>query len=107
AFVRFFESHGLLQLRERPKWRTVRGGSKSYVDALLSDFSGTLRLATPVTQVRREPGGVTVVDSAGHADRFDNVLIATHADQALAMLHAPSHEERELLGSFSYTTNAA
>ncbi len=107
AFVRFFESHGLLQLRERPKWRTVKGGSRSYVNALLADYSGALRLATPVGKILRDADGVTVVDQAGNQDRFDNILIATHADQALAMLDRPDAEERDLLGAFGYTTNTA
>lgn len=107
AFVRFFESHGLLQLRERPKWRTVGGGSRAYVKALLADFAGSLRLSTPVAKVLRDADGVTIVDHAGNADRFDNVLIASHADQALAMLDSPDQAERDLLGAFDYTTNTA
>jgi predicted NAD/FAD-binding protein len=107
AFVRFFESHGLLQLRERPNWRTVRGGSRAYVGALLRDFGGQLRLATPVAKVERDARGVTVTDRSGAEDKFDAILIATHADQALGMLDAPSADERDLLGAFGYTTNIA
>lgn len=107
AFVRFFESHGLLQLRERPNWRTVTGGSRSYVRALLDQFGGQLRLATPVANVSRHADGVTVTAKTGQVDQFDAILIATHADQALAMLEAPSAAERKLLGAFSYTTNVA
>lgn len=107
AFVRFFESHGLLQLRERPNWRTVRGGSRSYVEALLGQFSGEVRLANPVAQVLRDKAGVTIVDYQGNADRFDKVLIASHADQALAMLDRPEVQERALLGAFQYTRNLA
>ncbi|WP_297103404.1 FAD-dependent oxidoreductase [uncultured Devosia sp.] len=107
AFVRFFESHGLLQLWERPNWRTVAGGSRAYVGALLQDFAGQLRLATPVAKVVRDAAGVTVTARTGQVDQFDAILIATHADQALSMLDAPSARERELLGAFSYTTNTA
>lgn len=107
AFVRFFESHGLLQLRERPNWRTVKGGSRAYVAALLQGFAGEVRLSTPVATVQRDRQGVTVIDRQGHADRFDKILIASHADQALAMLDAPIGQEGELLGAFSYTRNLA
>ncbi len=107
AFVRFFESHGLLQLRERPNWRTVKGGSRSYVNALLGQFAGEVRLSTPVAKVQRDRGGVTVIDHNGHADRFDKILIASHADQALAMLDQPDAEESNLLGAFQYTHNLA
>lgn len=107
AFVRFFESHGLLQLRERPNWRTVTGGSRAYVRALLGDFKGQLRLSTPVARVARHVDGVTVTARTGQVDHFDAILIATHADQALAMLEAPSEAESRLLGAFSYTTNVA
>ncbi|ODT65424.1 MAG: NAD/FAD-binding protein [Pelagibacterium sp. SCN 63-23] len=107
AFVRFFESHGLLQLRERPNWRTVKGGSRAYVGTLLDEFSGEVRLNRPVAKVLRDAQGATVVDYEGHADRFDKVLIASHADQALAMLDQPDEEERALLGAFQYTHNLA
>jgi predicted NAD/FAD-binding protein len=107
AFVRFFESHNLLQIWVRPKWRTVKGGSRQYVNALLSRFAGELRLATPVASIQRDADGVTIVDAKGNSDRFDQVLIASHADQALRMLDAPSAAERELLGAFEYTTNTA
>ncbi|QYO77143.1 NAD(P)/FAD-dependent oxidoreductase [Devosia salina] len=107
AFVRFFQSHNLLQIWERPNWRTVKGGSRAYVNALLDRFRGELRLSTPVATIRRDATGVTVVDGRGHGDRFDQVLIASHADQALGMLEAPSASERSLLGAFGYTVNTA
>ncbi|QQR38778.1 NAD(P)/FAD-dependent oxidoreductase [Devosia rhizoryzae] len=107
AFVRFFQSHNLLQLWDRPQWRTVKGGSRAYVSALLSRFAGTVRLSTPVVSVQRDTHGVTLVDAKGGAGRFDQVLIATHADQALRMLDQPSKDERELLGAFAYTRNTA
>ena len=107
AFVRFFQSHNLLQIWERPNWRTVKGGSRSYVQALLSQFRGEVRIATPVARIRRDASGVTIVDNKGHADRFDQVLIASHADQALGMLESPSQAERDLLGAFGYTVNTA
>jgi uncharacterized protein len=107
AFVRFFESHGLLQLWQRPQWRTVEGGSRAYVRKLLEQFGGELRLSAPIAKVVRDGKCATVVTRDGHADRFDSVLIATHADQALAMLETPSEAERRLLGAFTYTRNTA
>ncbi|MBO9590527.1 NAD(P)/FAD-dependent oxidoreductase [Devosia sp.] len=107
AFVRFFESHGLLLLTARPLWRTVRGGSRVYVNALLKQFAGEVRLSSPVAKVFRDATGVTVRDRNGSEDRFDRILIATHADQALRMLDEPAKDERELLGAFEYTKNLA
>lgn len=105
AFVRFCSNHGLLDLGARPKWRTVVGGSQVYVDRILADFDGELRLATPVAAVERKGGRVTITDKAGNPDLFDEVVIASHADQALAMLADPSPQEAELLGAFRYSSN--
>jgi predicted NAD/FAD-binding protein len=105
AFISFFESHGLLSISDRPRWRTVTGGSRQYVQRLLEDFSGTLRLDAGVREIRRAPGGVTVIDSRGHAAIFTDVVIATHADQALAMLSDADDQEHAILGAFSYTPN--
>ena len=107
AFIRFCDNHGLLDLGVRPKWRTVIGGSRTYVDKLLAGFAGELRLGTPVASVERKGGQVIVTDRHGHVDRFDEVVIASHGNQALAMLTDPSPEERELLGAFRYSTNLA
>jgi predicted NAD/FAD-binding protein len=105
AFVRFCDNHGLLNLGARPKWRTVIGGSRTYVDRLLGDFAGELRLSTPVAKVDRQNGQVTITDRQGQVDRFDEVVIAAHGNQALAMLADPSPQERDLLGAFRYSTN--
>lgn len=107
AFVRFFDRHGLLALTDRPRWRTVTGGSRNYVDRLLGDFDGELRLATPVARIRRLAGRVEVTDQRGHRDIFDEVVVAAHADQALCMLEDAGDDERRLLGAFSYTANKA
>lgn len=107
AFLRFFVSHGLVLLKGRPHWKTVSGGSREYVTRLLAAFSGEIRLNSAVSSVRRGASGVTVTDRAGHADRFDDAVIATHADQALAMLADADEEERRLLGAFDYTRNTA
>lgn len=105
--VAFFDNHGMLGLRDRARWRTVCHGSRTYVEALIRPWRSSLRLATAVTEVRRDPAGVTVVARGGAAERFDAVVMATHADQALAILADPSDRERELLGSIPYQRNEA
>jgi len=107
SFIRFHDNHGLLSLRNRPQWRTVVGGSRTYVDALTHRFKESIRLAQGVTAIRRRPDGVEVRDRCGHSDHFDEVVIATHADQALALIEEPTLQERSLLGAFGYSQNRA
>ncbi|HWU61339.1 MAG TPA: FAD-dependent oxidoreductase [Ensifer sp.] len=106
AFIRFFESHGLLSILNRPVWRTVSGGSRQYVQRILADFDGEVRLNSPVRSVRRSAEGV-LVDCGQGDELFDDVVIATHGDQALAMRVDASERERALLGAFKYTHNTA
>ena len=103
----FFDHHGMLGFRGRPRWRTVRGGSKRYVEALLARFSGRLRLSTPVQAITREAGHVLVRSAGGEAERFDEVVLATHSDQALALLGDAGPREREILGAIPYQENEA
>lgn len=107
AFARFFASHGLLQARNRPQWRTVVGGSRAYVRRLLAAMRGNVRTGNGVRSVKRGARGVdiTLDDSTTH--RFDHLVIASHADDALAMLADPSPQERALLGAFRYQPNEA
>ena len=107
AFIRFCENHGLLKIRDRPRWRTVGGGSRTYVEALLAQFRGQTRFSRGVAQIVRMHGQVQITDLTGHAELFDHVVIATHADQALAMLGDPSVAERGLLSAFRYSRNVA
>jgi predicted NAD/FAD-binding protein len=103
----FLDNHGLLDLGDRPQWRTVRGGSREYVRRVGAGIDD-VRLATPVRSVTREPGSVLVDDAAGGRERFDHVVLATHADTSLAVLGADaSAEERRLLGAFGYQRNVA
>lgn len=105
AFIRFCENHGLLKILDRPVWRTVDGGSREYVRRLTASFTQGIRLGTAVTSVERSAAGVRLRDQAGHVERFDHVVMATHADEGLALLQSPTAEERALLGSFAYTPN--
>jgi predicted NAD/FAD-binding protein len=105
--VEFFDNHGMLGFRGRPQWRTVSGGSARYVEALLSAFSGRVRLGTPVEQVTREQAHVLVTPRGGPAESFDEVVLATHADQALAMLGDADDREHEILAATPYQRNQA
>lgn len=107
SFVRFFESHNLLDLGGRPRWRTVTGGSRAYVEKLTASFAGNIRREQPITRVQRHPRGVTLNDASGIQYRFDHVVIATHANDALGLLADPSADERSLLGAIDYTKNTA
>ena len=107
SFLKFFENHGLLDLMDRPRWRTVTGGSREYVKKLLEDLGTRVQLDTAVTQVRRAPEGVWVRDTSGNEALYDRVVMAAHGDESLAMLASPTAEERKLLGAFEYQENRA
>lgn len=105
-FIAFFDNHRLLQFG-RPIWRTVKGGSRSYVERMLPAFRKRLRLGCAVTSIRRTPQGVVVADSLGGCETYDHVVIAAHSDQALKMLADPSAAERAILGAIRYAPNVA
>jgi predicted NAD/FAD-binding protein len=107
SFVKFCYNHGLLALWNRPTWRTVRGGSREYVARMTAGFADRVRLSTPVQEIRRLKDRVQVRDVFGKQYLFDDVVVATHADQALRMLADPSEEERRILGGFRYSQNEA
>lgn len=102
--VQFMANHQMLQVSGRPQWRVVRGGSARYVDALRARWQVQERLACPVQAVHRDADGVRV-DSAAGSERFDQVVLACHSDQALALLADSSDGERELLGAIPYQKN--
>jgi predicted NAD/FAD-binding protein len=104
--ARFFERHGLLELRSRPRWFTIAGGSHHYVAAIASGLAARLRLSTPVRAIERSHDRVTIT-ADGEAERFDEVVIATHADQALRLLRDPSRAEVDVLGSIPFQENEA
>lgn len=106
AFARFYESHGLLNILRRPKWRTITGGSQRYVDALLADFSGTVRTGTPVTALARTDAGVAVTTATG-TETFDTVVCATHGDTAARLLTDADTAETDVLGRVRYAANRA
>jgi predicted NAD/FAD-binding protein len=103
--VRFFQNHGLLGFR-RHVWRTVVGGSRRYVEAIAAPLGERLRLSTPVRAVTRDADGVTVRTDDDAVRRYDAVVVATHAPQALAMLADADELERSVLGAFRTTRNS-
>jgi predicted NAD/FAD-binding protein len=105
--LEFLRNHGMLGVRGRPHWRTVTGGSRSYVQALVRPWRERLRLSTPVGSVRRREDHVEVTPGGGEPERFDEVVLAVHADHALRLLADPTPAEREILGAFPYQANQA
>ncbi len=110
TMIRFCHNHGLIQVSNRPQWRTVTGGSRHYVRRMLQDI-GDARLNTTVRQVRRLPpasgaAGVMVATEHG-SERFDEVVLACHSDQALALLADATDDERRVLGAIRYHPNRA
>ena len=102
--ARFFENHGFLEVKREFPWLTIRGGSREYVRAILGSFSGEVRTGSPVERITRDDG-VAVKAAGQEAERFDHVVLAVHADQALRMLSDPSPLETELLARFPYRSN--
>ena len=106
TMVRFCHNHGLAQVSQRPQWWTVAGGARHYVDKITADIADK-RLNTPVRQITRDARGVAVTTNTG-TERFDRLVLATHSDQALALLgeHATA-QERQVLGAIHYQPNRA
>ncbi|HEY5363419.1 MAG TPA: FAD-dependent oxidoreductase [Aestuariivirga sp.] len=104
AFIRFFENHQLLRFGSRDKWRSIRGGSHRYVERIVASGM-TLHKADSVVEIARGDEGVSIRCASGHLAKHDEVVIATHADEALALLQNPSPQERSLLKPFTYSDN--
>jgi predicted NAD/FAD-binding protein len=106
TFARFFANHGLLEYGNQPDWRTVDGGSKRYVDAILRPLGKAVRLDDPVTKITRGADEVEIHTAHG-PEHFDEIVVATHSDQALELLSDPTPVEREVLGAIGYQPNRA
>ena len=102
TFIRFFHNHGMIQLRDLPQWQTIVGGSRSYVDRFTTLFPGSIMSGVPVSGVRRERDSVVVTFDDSPEMTFDHVVMATHADQALALLDDASSQERSALSCWGY-----
>ena len=106
SFINFFDNHGLLTVNDQPKWWTVDGGSIEYVKRIAANFNGQVELNANISSVRRIDGGVEVVN-CGEAQFFDEVVFATHSDQALRLLSDSTDAERAVLGNIAYQKNYA
>ena len=104
-FLRFFRNHGLLSVADRPQWRVIEGGSREYLRPLCQRFEQRVHLGCAVNRFRRNDRGITLEMADGRSLAFDEVVVATHSDQALALLEQPSDEEREVLGALPYQDN--
>jgi predicted NAD/FAD-binding protein len=104
-FAQFFKNHGFLSVSGQPLWLTITGGSRQYIEPLTRRFKNGIRKACPVTSVRRLPDHVEVAAAGGAPERFDSVVVATHSDQALALLADPTDTERSVLGAIRYQEN--
>ena len=105
TMIRFCHNHGLIQVNNRPQWYTVDGGARHYVDKILTHIDDK-RLNAPVLRIERNTHNVTLHTHAG-AEHFDHVILASHADQSLAMLAEPTAQERATLGAIRYHANRA
>jgi predicted NAD/FAD-binding protein len=106
-FLRFFHNHGMLSVNQRPQWRVISGGSRQYVKALTRPYADRIRLTCPVQSISRARDHVVVKPRGGEPERFDHVILATHSDQALALLADPTEMERDILSALPYQENAA
>jgi Predicted NAD/FAD-binding protein len=107
TLLRFFHNHGFLGLHTQHQWYTVAGGSCQYVQRLTAPWRDRIHVGDPAVRVERGKGGIRVITRSGERRRFDRVVIATHADEALALLADPTEREREVLGAFRYQHNRA
>jgi predicted NAD/FAD-binding protein len=106
-FLRFFQNHGMLQVRNRPVWRVIQGGSSNYLEPLTKGFKENIRLNSPIDSVSRDSHGVLLKPRACEAERFDAVILACHSDQALRLLADATAQEQAILAAIPYQENIA
>lgn len=106
-FLRFFNNHGLLDIKNRPQWRVIKGGSRAYVRRILEDLTPEqVHISSPISQITRRADGIEFsIQGQQETRKFDQVILACHSDQALNLLADPSAEEREILGAMPYQMN--
>ena len=105
TFLSFLASHGLLQFTGQYPWRTVTGGSRAYVKRLTAAYADRVVVGCEVTKIKRLDNGVEITDAVGHVTKHDAVVIAAHANEALAMLSDPDPLEKRVLQAFQYNDN--
>jgi uncharacterized protein len=106
-FAQFFKNHGFLNVKDQPQWLTVKGRSRQYIKPITQPYADQIRLNCPVASVRRYPDYVEIQPQNEVAEKFDQVVIATHSDQALALLDDPTDIEKNILGVIPYQENQA
>ena len=104
-FTRFFKNHGLLSVDDRPQWHVIKGGSRRYLEPLIREFSGAIRLDAKISTVRRRQDAVELVMANGLAVQYDQVVFGCHSDQALGLLGDASRAERDALEAIPYQSN--
>ena len=104
-FIRFFQNHGILAIKDKPTWWVINGGSKNYVKKMTAGFIDRIMVSTPVKRVKRNDSIEIIAGSPQHMTRFDAVVFACHSDQALALLADPSYAENEILRAITYQKN--
>ena len=108
-FIKFFKNHGLLQIKDRPKWWVIKGGSKYYVEKLIENFKDKIKVSTPIRTIKRTDEIIEILYGTDSliSESFDAVILATHSDQALKILDQPTSKEKEILGALPYQKNEA
>jgi len=106
-FAQFFKNHGFLNVKDQPQWLTIKGRSRQYIKPITQSYADQIRLNSPVASVRRHPDHVEIQPQNEAAEKFDQVVIATHSDQALALLDDPTDTEKNILGVIPYQENQA
>jgi len=104
-FAQFFKNHGFLNIKDQPQWLTVKGRSRQYIEPITKPYADQIRLNCPVASVRRQPDCVEIRPQGQPAEKFDQVVIAAHSDQALSMLEDPTDAEQKILGAIPYQEN--
>ncbi|MET0076708.1 MAG: FAD-dependent oxidoreductase [Candidatus Thiodiazotropha lotti] len=105
SFAQFFKNHGLVKLKNRPQWKTLVGGSWQYVKVMANSLGSRIKINQSVTSVRRTSSGVEITTKSGHKESYDALIIASHADQAVALIENPNPLEADCLGKFRYQDN--
>jgi len=107
-FIRFFNNHGLLQIKDRPGWWVIKNGSKEYVEKLIETFQERIRMKSEIKTIKRSTGKIIITHTGSYAEEtFDAVVIATHSNQALELLADATEKEQTILGAIPYQTNSA
>jgi len=104
-FAQFFKNHGFLNIKDQPQWLTIKGRSRQYIEPITKPYADQIRLNCPVASVRRHSDFIEICPQDQPSEKYDQVVIATHSDQALSMLETPTDAEKKILGAIPYQEN--